>query len=235
MEERPDHQITVPRPKAGRGAVGLIDHDVLAVGGDGAIYVGNLSLQTTTSPYKVYKWTNEASTPSVIYSGDAGLGGARLGDDLAAIGSGSSTRLVAGYGSSPAPAGSNGYAIIDPTAKELSFATAGPVRVLAVSPKRYQPLAGPSAALGGQEELRLDELRHEPGPGDLVLVYGTSFLAEPDESVLQALDGRLSVSLQSCLALSAGKLASIAGGILQSYPAAPDADRVLVVMKRRRI
>lgn len=95
---------------------GTFQVDSIAVGGDGAIYVSNLSLQTTTSPYKVYKWTNEASTPSVVYSGDAGLGGARLGDDLAAIGSGSSTRLVAGYGNSPAPAGANGYAIIDPTA-----------------------------------------------------------------------------------------------------------------------
>ena len=35
-----------------------------AVGTDGAIYVGNLTSQSTTSPFKIYKWATEASTPS---------------------------------------------------------------------------------------------------------------------------------------------------------------------------
>ena len=87
-----------------------------AVGGDGAIYVANLTTQSTTSPYKVYRWATEASTATVAYNGDAGLAGSRAGDSLAGIGSGSSTLLVAGYNSSPAVAGNNGYAIIDPTA-----------------------------------------------------------------------------------------------------------------------
>ena len=87
-----------------------------AVGGDGAIYVANLSLQSTTSPYKVYKWETETSAPTVVYSGDAGLAGARVGDTLAASGSGSSTLLVAGFGATPAVAGNNSYTIIDPTA-----------------------------------------------------------------------------------------------------------------------
>jgi len=82
-----------------------------ATGGDGAIYVTNLTTSSTSTPYKVYKWTNEAAAPTVAYSGDAGLGASRAGDDLAAIGSGSSTLLVAGYGS-----GFNGYSIVDPTA-----------------------------------------------------------------------------------------------------------------------
>jgi hypothetical protein len=88
----------------------------MGVGGDGAIYVANLTTQSTTSPYKVYKWATEGSAPSVAYSGDSGLAGSRLGDDLAAIGSGSSTRLVGGYNSTPSVAGNNGYSIIDPTA-----------------------------------------------------------------------------------------------------------------------
>ena len=95
---------------------GTFTVDSMGVGGDGAIYVGNLTTQSTTSPYKVYKWANEASVPVVAYSGDSGLAGARLGDDMAAIGSGSSTRLVAGYNSTPSVAGNNGYSIIDPTA-----------------------------------------------------------------------------------------------------------------------
>jgi hypothetical protein len=87
-----------------------------AVGGDGAIYVANLTTQSTTSPFKVYKWTTEGSAPTVAYSGDGGLPGSRLGDDLAGIGSGSATRLAGGFNSSPSVAGNNGYSIVDPTA-----------------------------------------------------------------------------------------------------------------------
>lgn len=90
--------------------------DMIAVGGDGAIYVGNLTTQSTTTPYRIYRWATEASAPVVAYSGDSGLAGARIGDTLAAIGSGSSTRLVAGYNSSPSVVGNNGYSVIDPTA-----------------------------------------------------------------------------------------------------------------------
>jgi len=86
-----------------------------AVGADGAIYVANLTIQSTTSPFKVYKWATEGAAPTLAYSGDGGLPGSRLGDDLAGFGSGSSTVLAAGYNSSPVVAGNNGYAIIDPT------------------------------------------------------------------------------------------------------------------------
>ena len=60
-----------------------------AIGADGAIYVANLTVQSTTSPFKVYKWTSEAGAPIVAYTGDAGLAGSRFGDDFAGIGSGS--------------------------------------------------------------------------------------------------------------------------------------------------
>jgi hypothetical protein len=91
------------------------------VGADGAIYVGNLTTQSTTSPFKVYKWATEASVPTVAYTGDGNLPGSRVGDSLAAFGSGASTRLAAGYGSAPAVPGNNSYAIVDPT---LGTATA---------------------------------------------------------------------------------------------------------------
>jgi len=35
----------------------------IAVGGDGVIYVANLTTQSTTTPYKVYAWANEAQLP----------------------------------------------------------------------------------------------------------------------------------------------------------------------------
>jgi len=88
----------------------------IAVGSDGAIYVANLTTQSTTSPYKVYSWATEGSAPVVAYSGDAGLPGSRVGDDLAGFGSGSSTVLAAGYNSSPSVAGNNGYTTVRPTA-----------------------------------------------------------------------------------------------------------------------
>lgn len=69
------------------------------------------------SPYKVYSWATEGSAPTVAYnSGGTLLAGARVGDDFAAIGSGSSTRLVAGFNNAPSVAGNNGYAIVNPSA-----------------------------------------------------------------------------------------------------------------------
>ena len=90
--------------------------NTIGVGTDGAVYVANLTTQSTTSPYRVYSWANNGAPPTVAYSGNGGLAGARLGDSLAVIGSGASTLLAAGYNSSPVVTGNNGYAIISPTA-----------------------------------------------------------------------------------------------------------------------
>jgi len=95
----------------------------ISVGADGAIYVGNLTTQSTTSPFKVYKWATEASASVVAYTGDAGLAGSRVGDSLTAIGGGSSTRLAAGFGSTPAVAGNNSYTIVNPTASSAAAVT----------------------------------------------------------------------------------------------------------------
>src|SRR4029079_7959508 len=100
-----------------------------AVGSDGAIYVGNLTVQSTTSPFKVYKWATEASTPTVAYSGDAGLPGSRVGDSIAGIGGGAATRIASGFSNSPSVTGNNGYTVIDPTASTataINFAATPP-------------------------------------------------------------------------------------------------------------
>ncbi len=114
----PNTQTDLGELSIGSGIIagGTFGVNMVGVAGDGAIYVGNL--QTATSGialYKVYKWANESATPTVVYSGDAGLPGARIGDDISVIGSGSSTRIVSGF-SNTAVAGTNGYSIIDPTA-----------------------------------------------------------------------------------------------------------------------
>src|SRR5262249_47215702 len=95
---------------------GTFTVNVGRVGGDGAIYGSNLHTPSPTSPFQSYKWATEGWVPTVAYSGDAGLAGSRAGDSLAATGSGASTRLAAGYNSTPSVAGNNGYSILDPTA-----------------------------------------------------------------------------------------------------------------------
>src|ERR1039457_2264678 len=58
----------------------------MGVAQDGTIYVANLTTQSTTSPYRVYSWANNGATPTVAYSGNGGLAGARLGGRLAVLG-----------------------------------------------------------------------------------------------------------------------------------------------------
>ena len=81
---------------------------------DGSIYVGNLTtLMSGTSPYKIYRWVNEAAAPTTAISTSTVLAGSRLGDDLSLFDTGTSTLLAAGFNSSPSVAGNNGYAVMD--------------------------------------------------------------------------------------------------------------------------
>jgi hypothetical protein len=103
--------------------------NTVAVGGDGKIYVNNLTTQSTASPLKVYSWANEAAAPTVAYSGNGGLAGVRVGDDIAVKGSGNSTLLALGYNSTPAVTGNSGYAIVSPsvgTATAIGFTGSPP-------------------------------------------------------------------------------------------------------------
>lgn len=99
--------------------------DMVAVGGDGTVYVGNLTT-SASSPFKVYAYATPntpSAAPTVVYSGNPLGGGTRLGDSLAAIGSGTSTMLVAGSGSG------NSYQIINPslgTATAIAFSGTPP-------------------------------------------------------------------------------------------------------------
>ncbi len=110
-------------------AGGTFAVNVGAVGSDGAIYVANLTTESTTTPFTIYKWANESAVPVVAYSGDAGLSGSRVGDSLGGIGGGASTRIAAGFSNNPSVPGNNGYAVIDPTAgtaSAVSFASTPP-------------------------------------------------------------------------------------------------------------
>ncbi len=102
--------------------------NTVAAGGDGAIYISNLTTDASASPLKIYKWANEASSAAVAYSGTP-LAGARAGDSLAATGAGSSTRLAVGFSGTPAVTGNNGYAILNPstgTSSAVAFPATSP-------------------------------------------------------------------------------------------------------------
>jgi hypothetical protein len=86
--------------------------NTVAVTSDGVIYGGNLSSNSTTSPYKVYRWADQAATPTLHYSGNAGLAGSRVGDDLAAFGADATGFLAAGFGSTPVVAGNDSFTTV---------------------------------------------------------------------------------------------------------------------------
>src|SRR5207237_3491889 len=97
---------------------------------DGSIYVGNLTTAMSgTSPYKIYRWTNEAAAPTTVINTSTVLAGSRLGDDLSLFDIGTSTLLAAGFNSSPSIAGNNGYAVMDiatAAANAISFGATPP-------------------------------------------------------------------------------------------------------------
>ncbi len=114
----------------GSGVVsgGTFPINMVSVGSDGAIYVANLTIQASTTPFKIYRWADEGSTPTTAYNGTP-IEGGRVGDTLDAIGGGAGTLLVAGFGNNPATNGNNGYAIFDPTAgthTQVTFAGTPP-------------------------------------------------------------------------------------------------------------
>lgn len=97
-------------------AGGTFTTNMVGVAEDGAIYVANLSTNSATSPYKIYRWANEsASAPTVAFEGvgaTSPLSGTRIGDSFDVMGSGTSTRFVAGYSNSgPPPTLSNSFAL----------------------------------------------------------------------------------------------------------------------------
>ncbi len=125
-------------------------------------------------------------------------------------------------------------AILDSRKSSCEFAAAGPLRVVAQrSADDVMALLGPTVPLGSQEEVRPSEVRRGMAPGELLIVYGTSFLSDCDERVLAALDGRLALALSPGLSLPANQLIDIADEILQSHPLADEADRIVLLVQRR--
>lgn len=78
---------------------GTFTMNILGVADDGAVYVGNLSLNGTTTAFRLYRWANDdpATTPTIAFSGDPLPGSAeRWGDTLNIRGAGTNTQIIIG-------------------------------------------------------------------------------------------------------------------------------------------
>ena len=91
---------------------GTFINNMIGVGDDGAIYLANLTGNASTTAYTVYRYANEGAASTVAFSGNPGAA-ARFGDSFDVIGSGTTTRLVAGAGANPA--GFNSFALLSTT------------------------------------------------------------------------------------------------------------------------
>ncbi|MEY2408750.1 MAG: hypothetical protein QOF48_1420 [Verrucomicrobiota bacterium] len=69
----------------------------IGVADDGAIYAANLTTGSATSPYKIYRWADESSAPTVAFSGNpsAGANNNRYGESFDVRGSGVNTEILA--------------------------------------------------------------------------------------------------------------------------------------------
>ncbi|HEY6228755.1 MAG TPA: DUF4623 domain-containing protein [Verrucomicrobiae bacterium] len=72
----------------------------IGVADDGAIYAANLTTDSASSPFIVYRWANDAAdtVPEVVYIGDPsnGAGDTRFGDSFDVRGAGETTQVLAG-------------------------------------------------------------------------------------------------------------------------------------------
>ena len=113
---------------------GAFVQNMVGVGTDGRIYVGNLSTNTQSggSPFRLYRYDDSlsATLPTQVFSSLIAYNGItagtpRGGDSLDVIGGGAGTRVAIGY------SGVVGYAVIDPTAGTAqgynAFTPAGPL------------------------------------------------------------------------------------------------------------
>lgn len=72
----------------------------IGVAEDGAIYIGNLTTDSHTENYRLYRWADESAVPVLVYSGDPSNGTPapdnRFGDSIAVRGSGADTEIFLG-------------------------------------------------------------------------------------------------------------------------------------------
>lgn len=85
----------------GNGVIsgGTYPLSLIGVADDGAVYAANLTLNGTTTAFRLYRWANDdpATTPTLAFSGDPFPGsGERWGDTLNIRGGGTNTQIIIG-------------------------------------------------------------------------------------------------------------------------------------------
>jgi hypothetical protein len=80
---------------------GTLAANMIGVADDGAVYLGNLTINGSTDPFRLYRWSDQTSAPALVYSGNPALGnglgansGLRFGDTFDVRGAGSSTQVL---------------------------------------------------------------------------------------------------------------------------------------------
>jgi sigma-B regulation protein RsbU (phosphoserine phosphatase) len=124
-------------------------------------------------------------------------------------------------------------AVLMPHAKSAQVSTAGPLRVLAIGGDEIEIVGGPAAPLGWQDDRQFDAIDCELPLEQLLLVYGTGYLAFCDELTLRTLDTQLALALRNSLHRPAAELVELADDVLGDFPGIDSGDRVMLVIKRR--
>lgn len=202
--------------------------NMIGVSDDGQIYVGNLTTNTSTSPFKLYHWANEGTTPTVAFSGNPASSAGRLGDALAVRGSGNDVQVAAGYSNNPV--GFNGYALFTggSTLSGTTLGFVGPANGsfrLGITfgagntvwgKQTNQPFVGTSFDSGGSVIANLNGTSNGEAPITFARINGVDVLASIDvnSSVVRLYDitSLNNVSLLASLTTTSGTLSSNPNG-----------------------
>jgi len=90
---------------------GALPINSITASASGVVYASNVASPVGTNVFRLYRWADELSAPTVAFE-TTDLTAGRLGDTLDLIGDGLSTMLVAGESDSTGSGARNGYAIL---------------------------------------------------------------------------------------------------------------------------
>lgn len=88
---------------AGLIAGGTFPVNMIGVAADGAIYAGNLTVNASTTNFRLYRWANETANPTLVFNStpapgktDGANNALRFGDTFDVRGAGASTQILLG-------------------------------------------------------------------------------------------------------------------------------------------
>jgi phosphoserine phosphatase RsbU/P len=126
-------------------------------------------------------------------------------------------------------------AVLEPGAASCVLAVAGPMRVVVLRSDGHVAIPHAPQPVGCDETIAAAQHRHNFAPGEALLIYGASAIAEAGEAMLELLDDQMAAAFAQRSNASATELAQVALGVLDPQTSQhPAADRVAMVIKRRR-